>query len=197
MEEKKNHIIDILLGIGIIICLCGIYFSTYAPKNDIGVNQNNTRVVQNNNRNYNQNERPAKYYIDLAKEEFDKKDYDKALDYWYQSLDAHPYHPEGVYHDIGMTYVILNRYNEAIEPLNKSIELGGNYNSTYYYLGEAYYNLGQTETAKGYYEKAVSIQDMSGNNQVIPYAYRKLAEIERQKGNYNSAQKYELQAQKY
>lgn len=202
MEEKENNnkFLDILLVAAFIISICGLLWSTYQPKNSASVNQNRERTVQynnNNSRNFNQNERPAKYYIDLAKDEFDKKKYEKALDYWYQSLDAHPYHPEGVYHDIGMTYVVLNRYSEAIEPLKKSIELGGNYNSTYYYLGEAYYYSNQTETAKEYYEKAVSMRDGSGNNQVIPYAYRKLAIIERQNGNSKKAQEYELQAQNY
>ena len=70
MEEKENNnkFIDILLIAAFIISIGGLLWSTYQPKNSASVNQNSERTVQynNNNRNFNQNVRPAKYYIDIA-----------------------------------------------------------------------------------------------------------------------------------
>ena len=186
--EKKNNFIDILLIFGIIICLCGIYVSR---KNSETKNFSINNIIPA------PAPKPAKYYIDLAKEAFDEKDYETAIKYWKQSLDAHPYHPEGVYHDIGMSYVLLHRYSEAIEPLKKSLEMEPNYSTTYYYLGKSYYYLNQIETARDYYEKSIEIKDKNGNTKHIPYAYKGLAKIERKKGNTEKAKEYELLSEKF
>lgn len=140
-------------------------------------------------------ERPAKYYIDLAKEEFWKKNYEDAIRLWEKALKSNPYHPEGIYHDIGMSYVLLRQYEKAIDPLNKAIELGADYDSTYYYLGEAYYYLGHSSTAKENYEKVVSIERKNNNQALKRLSYAKLGQIEELLGNHQKAQEYWQKAQ--
>lgn len=135
-------------------------------------------------------ERPAKHYIDLAKAEYWKGNYEGAIKLWEKALNSDPYHPESIYHDIGMTYVLLYRYEDAVEPLNKAVELGADYDTTYYYLGEAYFYLGNNSKAKENYEKVVSVERQKSDQEVKKLSYERLGRIEELTGNPQKAQEY-------
>ena len=135
-------------------------------------------------------ERPAKRYIDLAKAEYWKGNYTGAIELWEKALNSEPYHPESIYHDIGMTYVLLYRYEDAIEPLNKAIELGADYDTTYYYLAEAYYYLENYAKAKEYYEMVISKERQNNNPQVRQLSHNRLNQIKSFMENPLNAQKY-------
>ena len=124
-------------------------------------------------------------------------DYEKALELFKKQLKSDPQYPAGVYHNIGMTYVLMNKYNDAIEYLNKSIEIDKDYNATYYYLAEAYYYLNKMTKAKENYEKTVTLKDRAGNTNIIKKSYEKLGYIENISGNTQKAQEYFQKADEY
>ena len=135
-------------------------------------------------------ERPAKHYIDLAKAEYWKGNYEGAIKLWEKALNSDPYHPESIYHDIGMSYVLLKQYEKAVEPLNKAIELGADYDTTYYYLGEAYYYLSRHSRAKENYEKVVSVERQKSDQEVKRLCYERLGWVEELFGNHKKAEEY-------
>ena len=134
----------------------------------------------------------------LAEKQYEKdaiealyvNNYEKALELFQKQLKSDPQYPEGVYHNIGMTYVLMRKYDKAIDYLNKSLEKDKNLNTTYYYLGEAYFGLNKMSIAKENYEKAVSLKDRTGATNITKKSYEKLGYIENIIGNTQKAQEY-------
>ncbi len=72
-------------------------------------------------KSFSDNER-ARYYYNLGEEAFKKKDYDKSIDYYKQSLDIDE-NSAWAWDNLGLAYRYKNNYKKAIECYTKSLEI--------------------------------------------------------------------------
>ena len=177
IETKRALLLTIL-----IILVCFFYIT----------NRHNLSVINNDTGRYliKKIDLGSKKYEDQALEALYNKEYEKSLELWKKALKHHPQYPEGVYHNMGMTYVFLNDYENAIKYLNKTLEVDDGLNSTRYYLGIAYYNLGRFDEAKENFLKAATMNGRNGTPGIIRDSYEHLYNIELRFGDKNLAQEY-------
>ena len=108
-------------------------------------------------------ERTANYYISLARKEFHKKNYYKAIDFLNQALETNPSNPDLIYYYIGMCYFDLHQYEESIKSYDKAIELNPSDSSFYYMKALSYIDLKNYNEFKSNLEKAIKIEQDKGN----------------------------------
>ncbi len=92
-----------------------------------------------------------------ANECYDKKDYQCAADNYKIALDKKAYKDEQrhlVEYRIGLCYSNLEQYGIAMEYLNKSLVTKPGYYSSYWEMGNVYYNTDKFSDAVTYYKKA-------------------------------------------
>lgn len=90
-------------------------------------------------------------------------------------------------------YFKQGRYKEAIEELQKIIELRPDYSYAYYNLGIAYQNLDQIDKAYENFKKALELDIKAGNQKLIAESTGKIARLNR----YQEAINYYKQANIY
>ena len=180
--NKKTYDYIILILI-VLLALVGIWRYTKLNRN--------SEVPSARVKNAARQERPASRYISLAKEEYFKGNYRQAIKLWEQSLDAKPYHPDLVYHDLGLCYMNLKEYDKGIEALDKAIELNPDYIDFYYLKAVIYEQSGNTALYRKNLEKVISMKDLPNSKKtVVSDTYQKLAELENNAGNYKKADEY-------
>ena len=69
------------------------------------------------------NPTPAVIKINEAKQASFEGRPKEACDLWREALNLNPYHPEGIWHDIGLCSEELRAWDDAIEAYTKAIEL--------------------------------------------------------------------------
>ncbi len=99
----------------------------------------------------------AKVWLDKGDTYGRKQKYNKALIAYNKALEIKPYYLEAL-HMKGITFINLDRYNDALSSFDNSIELISNYNyRTWYYKGLALFCLDRYEEALDAYNKALEL----------------------------------------
>ena len=190
MSHMDKKILDLLILV-LSVFLLSYGYNHYGKNSDVDFKNIIDTVV-------NQNNKPASYYISLAKEAYFSGDYQKAIDLWNQSLDAKPFHPDLIYHDLGLCYIQLKNYDKALESYNKAIEINPNDLAFYYMRAIVYYYINNTKEYIANLEKAISLRDKPSVNQNnVVYSYKRLAKFEKNSGNDKKANEYNALADEY
>ncbi len=122
-----------------------------------------------------------------ANECFDKKDYQCAADNYKIALDKKGYKEDQRYlveYRIGYCYSSQEQYGMALEYLNKSLVSKPGYYSSYWEMGNVYYNTGKFLDAVTYYKKAYDGTPSSADKETITWW---LARSYYKQKNYTSA----------
>ena len=107
-------------------------------------------------------------YTDLAKEQFDIANYDKAIDYCDRAIDQDPNYIEA-YYERGRAKHYAEQYASAISDFDKFISLNPNYVEAYYYRAEAKFGLGNSDGAREDLETALTLAEQSADLKLIGY----------------------------
>ena len=100
----------------------------------------------------------AQIHFVMGNQNYGEGNFGLALDHFYEITKIMPYWAV-VYNSIGLTYLKLEDYENAVENFNKSIELSGNtYAHAFYNLGYLYFKQGDTEKAYEYRNKACELE---------------------------------------
>ena len=99
--------------------------------------------------------------ISLADSECDKFNYAKSIRLYKKALRLNPSKSDEIYLKIGLSYIFLDKYKKAVDPLTKSIEMNSDNSSAYYNRGVVYYKLKKLEKSKQDLQKAVEINNFT------------------------------------
>jgi CHAT domain-containing protein/Tfp pilus assembly protein PilF len=131
------------------------------------------------------------YNINLAQIYFKLEDYDESNKIYQHLLALNPTNKNEIYHNIGLINLYLGASKKAISYFRKV-----NYDSTnklislYQNTGEAFFSLGQMDSAKKYFQKAIATNDRLRNNTdhlAYGLTLKSLGEFELKLGNFSSA----------
>jgi tetratricopeptide (TPR) repeat protein len=113
-------------------------------------------IEQNSDSKLAQKDNDEDYYIDIAKDYVDKKDFKKAIEFLDKAIILYPKNSQ-FYGIRAISYAGLNQQKKAIDDYTKSISLDPQ--SPYFYVlrGFSYYHLKQYEKAINDYTKAINI----------------------------------------
>lgn len=112
--------------------------------------------------------RSAYEYRELAREQFDAGEYDKAIGYYDRAIDQDPHYAE-TYYLRGRAKHYQEQYPLAISDFDKFISLNPNYVEAYCYRAEAKFGLGNSDRAKEDLEAALPLAEESGRSDLIGY----------------------------
>jgi tetratricopeptide (TPR) repeat protein len=129
------------------------------------------------------------YLFECARENFARLDYNMALSFYQQLLQALP---QSARVRVGMSrcYKASNDFNQAQESLSEAIKLNQLYVHAYHEMATLNLNLNKIEEALKLFEKAI---ELSPSN---PYRYETIANILMGKGEFAKAEEYLLKAVK-
>lgn len=104
------------------------------------------------------------------------------------------------YHNMGEVYKKLGDYTKAIAFLQTSMSwhaaTGTNYDITLYNIGEAFYLLGDLDSASNYFDRSLSMALKKNNARTLAYAYTGLGKLKYRQEDYFQALTYYTKAQK-
>ena len=101
-------------------------------------------------------------YMELAREQFNIDEYDKAIGYYDRAIDQDPDYVEA-YYSRGRTKLDHRQYEPAILDFNKFISLNPDYAEAYYYRAIAEFYLGQTDQINEDIQMAMQLANESGD----------------------------------
>lgn|GEM_PF-6252744 len=108
------------------------------------------------------------------KHEHEKTEATKGLEMYREIVNKNPNDAEA-YYNLGHAYCKLERWQSAIEPLQKTTKIKSNYTEAYYWLGAAYYNLEFYKEAIEPFKKVIKIYpDSVGAYRDLGLAYGNL-----------------------
>ena len=110
--------------------------------------------------------------LSKANDCYDKKDYQCAADNYKIALDKKGYKEEQRYlveYRIGVCYSNLDQYNMALDFLNKSLVSKPGFFSSYWEMGNVYYNSDKFQDAVTYYKKAYDGASSSVDRETITW----------------------------
>ncbi|HIE29659.1 TPA: radical SAM protein, partial [Candidatus Poribacteria bacterium] len=110
--------------------------------------------------NVNEDERKALRYLKIGDEWKEQEELERAEAFYKKALEAEPEHLDAL-EAYAETLLLLDRANEAIEPLKKAVDIDPNSPAKRNNLGKCLYQAGQKEKAKEQFQKAIK---MAGNN---------------------------------
>jgi stress-induced-phosphoprotein 1 len=90
---------------------------------------------------------------------FSEKDYQNAVNYFSQAIEAEPSHV--IYSNRSAAYCSMKDYENAVKDAEKAIEICPNWSKGYGRLGAAYYGLNDLEKAEKAYEKGLEVEPES------------------------------------
>ncbi|HEY3251960.1 MAG TPA: tetratricopeptide repeat protein, partial [Ignavibacteria bacterium] len=93
---------------------------------------------------------------------YQAKNYDKAIEELTQLLKINPSGAPGYYNNIGMCYLESARYKDAIKNFTLAVEAKPDFAAAYNNLGDCYEKMGDKQKAKENYQRAL---DIDPNNQ--------------------------------
>ena len=99
----------------------------------------------------------SRLYYYQANEFFDLKNYEKALQYYKESIKLEPNYAS-VYNGMGIVYNILQKYEKALKNFDKAIKLKENYIESYYNRANTYNNLENYEKAMKDLNKSIDLE---------------------------------------
>lgn len=132
----------------------------------------------------------ASDYLNLAKIKENKKEFNKAIEYYESALDLNA-SQSSLYLNLGNLYQKLANYNSAISIYNQGLKKKNNFVPYYIGLGESNIKLKNYENAEKALKEAVKINNNSY------YGYYLLGNIEKERSNYNQALEYYKQSLKH
>ncbi len=88
--------------------------------------------------------------------ENDKKEFDKAIEYYNKAIALVPNYALA-YNNLGIAYRKKGEYNRAIECYNKAIAINPNYTLAYFNLGNANVHMRQYDKAVEFFNKVITI----------------------------------------
>jgi tetratricopeptide (TPR) repeat protein len=94
---------------------------------------------------------------------YQAKNYDKAIDELTQLLKINPLGAAGYNNNIGMCYLESGRYKEAIKYFNSAIKVSPDFSAAYNNLGDCYDKVGDKEKAIESYSKALEVDPNNQN----------------------------------
>lgn len=112
--------------------------------------------------------RSAHEYRELAREQFNIGEYDKAIDYYNRAINQDRDYIEA-YYERGQARHYAEKYSSAILDFNKFINLNPNYAEAYYYRAEAKFGLGDSDGAREDLETALPLAEESEDLRLIGY----------------------------
>ena len=112
--------------------------------------------------------RSAHEYRELAREQLNIDEYDKAIGYYNRAIDQDPDYIEA-YYECGQAKYYAEKYTPAILDFDKFISLNPNYVEAYYFRAEAKFGLGDSDGAKEDLEKALPLAEQSEDLRLIGY----------------------------
>ena len=134
----------------------------------------------------------ARRYFNLGYASYDKKDYDKSIEYYTKAIKLDPEYVNA-YRNRGFDFNLKGEYGRAIEDYTKAIELDPNYTDTYLNRGAAYYNKGEYDRAIKDCNKAIELGSTNpGSYYVRGLAYYKKEEHARAIEDYTKAIELDL-----
>lgn len=86
-----------------------------------------------------------------------KEEYQKAIDYYKQSIELDSRRAE-CYYNLGNAYVIIQEFGNAIEPFKKACELDPQNVAAFYNLGNAYLLTKDLDNALRLFEEVLKIE---------------------------------------
>ena len=120
--------------------------------------------------------RSSHEYMELAREQLNIGEYDKAIGYYDKAIDQDPDYVEAYYRR-GLAKYHNEQYSPAISDFDKFINRNANYAEAYYYRAEAKVGLGDSDGAREDLEKALPLAEESGDLMLIGYIEGLLNEI--------------------
>ena len=121
--------------------------------------------------------RSAHEYRELAREQFNVGEYDKAIDYYNRAIDQDSDYAE-TYYLRGLAKHHNEQYSPAISDFGESISRNPNYTEAYYYRAEAKFGLGDSDGAREDLEKALPLAEVSGDLSLMGYIEGLLNDID-------------------
>ncbi len=89
---------------------------------------------------------------------FELKQYNKALKYYYELMEA--FEPDSeVYTAIGQCYFHLGQHNASLAFYNRAIQLDPLNDEIFYYIGQCYAQEESWQSATHFFEKAIQVED--------------------------------------
>lgn len=122
----------------------------------------------------------APSYNDLGLLMQQKKDYNRAIEYFNKAIKINSGFTYA-YMNLGNIYSEMKNYNEAILNYKKAIEIDPDFSYVYTFLGNAYQNINEVDKAIEYFNKAINV------NPDFVHAYNNLANTYFSLKNYNEA----------
>ena len=122
-------------------------------------------------------------YLAMAKSHHDRQEYEEAIKWYKQAIDADPGNSES-YNGIGQVYAKQGRYVEAIKWYKEAIRLNPKDSLAYSGLGWAYRFQGSYPQAIKWFKEGIKIDPKSSHN------YNGLGCAYRDQGNYAEASRY-------
>ena len=136
------------------------------------------------NLNLTPNPTPAVVKINEAKQAYWEEDYPKACELWRQALNLSPFHPEGIWHDIGLCSEKQGKYTEAIDALTHAIAVQNN-PDFYAFRGEMYFKNKQLDLAQKDFEDFFKMKNLNPDK-----CYRTMARLFWKEGDYEQSLNY-------
>ena len=116
-------------------------------------------------------------YTDLAKEQFDIANYDKAIDYCNRAIDQDRNYAEA-YYQCGRAKQQQNQHTSAISDFDRCTNLDFHYVDAYYYRAESKFHLRLLGEARADLQDALGIIDFIGDTRFIGLIQALLDEID-------------------
>ena len=107
-------------------------------------------------------------YRELAREQFNIGEYDKAIDYYNRAIDQDQDYAEA-YYERGQAKHRNEQYSLAVLDFDKFINLNPNYVEAYYYRAEAKFRIGNSDGAREDLETALLLTEESGDSGLLGY----------------------------
>ena len=136
------------------------------------------------NLNLTPNPTPAVAKINEAKQAYWEEDYPKACALWHEALNLRPFHPEGIWHDIGLCSKKQGLYAEAAEALTNAIAVTNN-PDFYAFRGEMYFKNKEFSLAQKDFEDFFKMKNLNPDK-----CYRTMARLFWKEGNYEQSLAY-------
>lgn len=122
----------------------------------------------------------AESYVNFGNDFLDRREWDKAKEYFERALKVNPKYPDAWY-NLGRMYYDMRDYRKAIEKQKKAVEIDPQNADAWEILGLAFCCLGKHEEAVANLEKASNL------NPREPRVWYNLGWAYSQKGNYKRA----------
>ncbi len=157
----------------------GLYKYENINSEDNNVNNTDANIVDDVNessteKNIDYSVMSAEELNKLGIEQYDKKEYRKALKFYNLAIEKDDKYKVAFY-NIGLCYEYLNKFDSAVVVYKKVLKIDSKYKYANYELGYSYYKLSDFDNAIKYYKKylLVDSKNLSAQNEMALTYYKK------------------------